>query len=117
MVEIELERNPLISMQNRAFMLRKLRTIRERQRPCLESCLRFLLFGDDSDQADAPVDMGSESSSEDDGAPQLHKPRDPTVSLLRNNKNLAEPRSSQGVFGPNGVCHVCQYQNLTGLSR
>ncbi|KIJ15733.1 hypothetical protein PAXINDRAFT_162821 [Paxillus involutus ATCC 200175] len=103
--EIELERSPLISMQNRAFMLRRLRTIRERRRPCLEACLRFLLFGDENEQVGIPVDMRSESSSEDEG-PTTRKSRDFTVSLLRNNKNLAEPRTSQGVFGPNGelVC-------------
>ncbi|KAF8838303.1 hypothetical protein BDN67DRAFT_933972 [Paxillus ammoniavirescens] len=103
--EIELERSPLISMQNRAFMLRRLRTIKERRRPCLEACLRFLLFGDENEQVGIPVDMRSESSSEDEG-PTTRKSRDFTVSLLRNNKNLAEPRTSQGVFGPNGelVC-------------
>ncbi|KAF9218601.1 hypothetical protein BS17DRAFT_741950 [Gyrodon lividus] len=103
--EIELERSPLISMQHRAFMLRRLRTIRERRRPCLEACLRFLLFGDENEQMGIPVDMRSDSSSEDEG-PATRKSRDFTVSLLRNNKNLAEPRTSQGVFGPNGelVC-------------
>ncbi|KAG6372963.1 hypothetical protein JVT61DRAFT_7009 [Boletus reticuloceps] len=99
--EIDLERSPLISMQNRAFMLRRLKTIRERRRPCLEACLRFLLFGDENEQVGVPVDMRSESSSEEE-EPTTRKSRDFTVSLLRNNKNLAEPRTSQGVFGPNG---------------
>ena len=100
--EIDLERTPLISIQNRAFMLRRLKTIRERRRPCLEACLRFLLFGDENEQVGIPVDMRSESSSEEDEGPTTRKSRDFTVSLLRNNKNLAEPRTSQGVFGPNG---------------
>ncbi|KAG8221615.1 hypothetical protein J3R82DRAFT_1892 [Butyriboletus roseoflavus] len=99
--EIDLERSPLISMQNRAFMLRRLKAIRERRRPCLEACLRFLLFGDENEQVGIPVDMRSESSSEEDDGPATRKSRDFTVSLLRNNKNLAEPRTSQGVFGPN----------------
>ncbi|KAF9244268.1 hypothetical protein BU15DRAFT_86169 [Melanogaster broomeanus] len=104
--EIELERSPLIAMQTRAFMLRRLRTIRERRRPCLEACLRFLLFGDEDELLGIPVDMRSESSSEDEGPTATRQLRDFTVSLLRNNKNLAEPRTSQGVFGPNGelVC-------------
>ncbi|KAG9311307.1 hypothetical protein JVU11DRAFT_8395 [Chiua virens] len=100
--EIDVERSPLISMQNRAFMLRRLKTIRERRRPCLELCLRFLLFGDENEQVGIPMDMGSESSSEEDDGPPTRKSRDFTVSLLRNNKNLAEPRTSQGIFGPNG---------------
>ncbi|KAJ6467500.1 hypothetical protein C8R47DRAFT_990390 [Mycena vitilis] len=98
---VELERNPLISLKNRAFMLRRLRALRERQRPCLEACLRFLSEGEKSG---APHPMDSESS--DEGEQVSRKSRDFTVSLLRNHKNLAEPRTSQGTFGPNGelVC-------------
>ncbi|KAJ6608856.1 hypothetical protein B0H10DRAFT_513883 [Mycena sp. CBHHK59/15] len=99
---VELERNPLISLKNRAFILRRLRAIRERQRPCLEACLRFLSEGEKSG---APHPMDSESSSEGEELIS-HKSRDFTVSLLRSHKNLAEPRTSQGTFGPNGelVC-------------
>ncbi|KAJ7084577.1 hypothetical protein B0H15DRAFT_386319 [Mycena belliarum] len=95
---VELERNPLISLKNRAFILRRLRALRERQRPCLEACLRFLSEGEKSG---APHPMDSESSDDDDGGGG-HK----TVTLLRSHKNLAEPRTSQGTFGPNGelVC-------------
>ncbi|KAJ7130097.1 hypothetical protein C8R43DRAFT_896484 [Mycena crocata] len=99
---VELERNPLISLKNRAFILRRLRALRERQRPCLEACLRFLSEGEKSG---APHPMDSESSS--DGEEHVsRKSRDFTVSLLRSHKNLAEPRTSQGTFGPNGelVC-------------
>ncbi|KAJ7738562.1 hypothetical protein B0H14DRAFT_2638473, partial [Mycena olivaceomarginata] len=59
---VELERNPLISLKNRAFILRRLRALRERQRPCLEACLRFLSEGEKSG---APHTMDSESSDED----------------------------------------------------
>jgi hypothetical protein len=96
---VELERNTLISLKNRAFILRRLRAIRERQRPCLEACLRFLSEGEKSG-ARRPMD--SESSSEGEGHIS-RKSRDLTVSLLRSHKNLAEPRTSQGTFGPNGV--------------
>ncbi|OAX43953.1 hypothetical protein K503DRAFT_730449 [Rhizopogon vinicolor AM-OR11-026] len=107
--DIDLERNPLISMQSRAFMLRRLKGIRERRRPCLEACLRFLLFGDEDERVGVPRGIDSESSNEEEDDAQKgggRKSRDFTVSLLRNNKNLAEPRTSQGVFGPNGelVC-------------
>ncbi|KAG2364093.1 hypothetical protein BDR07DRAFT_1355525 [Suillus spraguei] len=109
--DIDLERNPLVSMQSRAFMLRRLRGIRDRRRPCLEACLRFLLFGDEDERVGIPRGIDSESSNEEeDDSPRKgeggRKSRDFTVSLLRNNKNLAEPRTSQGVFGPNGelVC-------------
>ncbi|KAJ6537274.1 hypothetical protein DFH09DRAFT_1369220 [Mycena vulgaris] len=93
---VALERNPLISLKNRAFILRRLRVLRERQRPCLEACLRFLSEGEKSG---APHPMDSESSS-DEGVSRK------TVLLLRSHKNLAEPRTSQGTFGPNGelVC-------------
>ena len=106
---VELERNPLILMSDRAFILKHLRRIRERKRPCLESCLRFLLFADEgSNDRDL---MDSESSEDEDGddhgAGDARKSRDITVSLLRNHKNLAEPRSSQGSFGPNGMCQTC----------
>lgn len=104
--EVELERTPLISRRTRAIMRKKLRALRERHRPCLEACLRFLLFGDEDDQVSASV--SSESSSEDEDPGQLApKPRTFTAALLRNNKkSLTEPRTSQGVFGPNGelVC-------------
>ncbi|PFH47198.1 hypothetical protein AMATHDRAFT_7008 [Amanita thiersii Skay4041] len=114
---VDLERNPLIPIRNRAFMLRRLRTIRERRRPCLEACLRFLLFADEEDEqpsAAAALRLDSESSSDDDDGmlgmdgtgKKKGKGGAPAVSMLRNNKNLAEPRTSQGVFGPNGqlVC-------------
>ncbi|KAL4080027.1 hypothetical protein V8B97DRAFT_1863860 [Scleroderma yunnanense] len=115
--EIELERSPLIPLRNRAFMLRKLRTIRERHCPCLEACLRFLLFGDEDDEVTTPVDMGSGTSSEDEGPGQLtHKSRNFTVSLLRNNKNVAEPRTSQGVFSPNGEL-VCFFRAMPRIVR
>ncbi|KAH9947305.1 hypothetical protein B0H21DRAFT_739747 [Amylocystis lapponica] len=102
---VDLERNPLISIKNRAFILRRLRTIRERQRPCLEKCLRFLLFGDEEHVGTRRV-MDSESSSDDEAPSASRKYRDIASSLLRSNKNLAEPRTSQGVFGVNGelVC-------------
>jgi len=99
---VDLERNPLISMKDRAFILRRLRLIREQRRPCLEACLRFLLFANEDEQIGVPTAIDPESSSEDE---TTQKVRDQTVFLLRNNKNLAEPRTSQGVFGPNGICY------------
>ncbi|KIL61826.1 hypothetical protein M378DRAFT_13285, partial [Amanita muscaria Koide BX008] len=110
---IDVERNPLIPMRNRAFMLRRLRTIRERRRPCLEACLRFLLFGgEEEEQPDPALHLNSESSSEEDvtnlppGERKKRKKEVPAISMLRDHKNLAEPRTSQGTFGPNGelVC-------------
>ncbi|GBE79383.1 hypothetical protein SCP_0205810 [Sparassis crispa] len=103
---VDLERNPLISMNSRAFILRRLRAIRERQRPCLEKCLRFLLVGDDNGDIGRHIGSDSESSSEDEVPAASRKYRDLTYSLLRSDKNLAEPRTSQGVFGVNGelVC-------------
>ncbi|KAF9266957.1 hypothetical protein L218DRAFT_857464 [Marasmius fiardii PR-910] len=102
---IELDRTPLISIRDRAFILRRLRTIRERRRPCLEACLRFLLFKNEDEQAEIPLQLDLESSS-DEEATRAPMDRRVTSTLLRNSKNLAEPRTSQGSFGPNGelVC-------------
>jgi WD repeat-containing protein 59 len=101
---IDLERSPLISIRSRAFMLRRLRAIRERRRPCLEACLRFLLFGNEDELESLPVRFDLESSSEDESGPIMsRKGRDSTIMVLHNDKNIAEPRTSQGVFGPNGT--------------
>lgn len=98
---MELERNPLIRIETRVKILRRLKAIRERQRPCLEACLRFLLFGSDDESSLARA-IDSESSS-DEAFPSSRRPRNSTVSLLPGDKNLAEPRTSQGVFGANGT--------------
>ncbi|KAF8637465.1 hypothetical protein AX16_010793 [Volvariella volvacea WC 439] len=114
---VDIERNPLISIQKRAFISRRLRLIREKKRPCLEACLRFLLFASEEEENEQGEDSSSGdeltgrrrrsiSSDDDDDDDRLAGRKDFTVSLLRNNKNLAEPRTSQGTFGPNGelVC-------------
>ncbi|KAF5337912.1 hypothetical protein D9758_013131 [Tetrapyrgos nigripes] len=106
---VNLEHTPLISIQDRAFILRRLRTIRETRRPCLEACLRFLLYRNEDEKADILLD--SESSSDED-EPGTKKEKEITVSLLRNNKNLAEPRTSQGSFGPNGKAPPRLVQNV-----
>ncbi|RPD65181.1 hypothetical protein L226DRAFT_480270 [Lentinus tigrinus ALCF2SS1-7] len=99
---VDLERSPLISMKQRAFILRRIRDIREKERPCLEKCLRFLLYGDQQEDNGRRAALDSESSSEDEAPAR----RDPASSVLRGDKNLAEPRTSQGVFSTNGqlVC-------------
>lgn len=94
---VELDRNPLILPATRAFILKQLRRIREHRRPCLEPCLRFLLLGLDAQNERQLMD--SESSSDEEHG---KKERSVTVSLLQNQKNLAEPKTSQGAFGPNG---------------
>lgn len=101
---VDLERSPLISIRQRAFILRRVREIREKQRPCLEKCLRFLLFGDQQEDNGHRAAIDSEESSEDEMPPAGRG--DPASTALRSHKNLAEPRTSQGVFGVNGqlVC-------------
>ncbi|KAG6836530.1 hypothetical protein H0H93_007076 [Arthromyces matolae] len=101
---VDIERNPLISLKDRAFMLRRLATIRE-QRPCLESCLRFLLFRDDDPSGAATAIESESSSSEDEEIPTSvgrRKNKDSANTSLKTVKNLVEPRTSQGTFGPNG---------------
>lgn len=89
-------------MQNWAFMLWHLKTIREHRWGCLEACLRFLLFGDENEQVGIPMNMSLKSSLEEDEGLAARKSRDFIVLLLRNNKNLAQLKTSQGVFGLNG---------------
>lgn len=102
---MDLEKNPLIYIKTRILILRRLRAIRERQRPCLEACLRFLLFGYEDDSA-IPRAIESESSS-DEADPTSRRTRGAAAPLLRGDKNLAEPRTSQGVFGANGAKTFC----------
>lgn len=89
-------------------MLRRLRVIREAHRPCLEACLRFLLFRNEGERI-----MRSSGSSDIEDFNHGHESAsgrkvssaqkdDAAYSQLRNDKTLAEPRTSQGVFGPNG---------------
>ncbi|KIY44139.1 hypothetical protein FISHEDRAFT_52764 [Fistulina hepatica ATCC 64428] len=94
---VELDRTPLVSIRTLSYILKHLRGIRQQRRPCFEACLRFLLFGGDHVRSDSP---DSESSSGSDDAGPVAK--ESKVSAMRNNKNLAEPRTCQGTFGPNG---------------
>ncbi|KAJ3564713.1 hypothetical protein NP233_g8108 [Leucocoprinus birnbaumii] len=102
---IDLERSPLVSLKNRAFMLKRLKAIRERKRPCLEGCLRFLLFGGEEEELRSAFAMDGESSDEDVG------PVD-DVGM----GNLAEPRTTQGAFGPNGEL-ICFFRAPLRLVR
>lgn len=101
--KVNLEKSPLIGMPTYAFILRRLRAIREKERPCLERCLRFLLFGDGEEYPGRRAGgIDSESSSDEEAPRTTRRNRAASFSVLRNDKNLAEPRTSQGVFGPNG---------------
>lgn len=109
---IDLERNPLINVKTRAFMLRQLKRIRETRRPCLEACLMFLLYRSEDFQAGPSLLIDSDSSDEDNDNVTSGKSKEITVSLLRNNKNLAEPRTSQGIFAPSGLSDNTLSQHL-----
>ncbi|KAF8581466.1 hypothetical protein K439DRAFT_1636189 [Ramaria rubella] len=101
---IDLEKNHLIPVKNRAFLLRELHALR-RKPPCLEACLRFLLgLPNKRGIAGRSIDTDSGSSSEAEGG-STRPNRDASVAM-RGQTGLAEPRTSQGVFGPNGelVC-------------
>lgn len=97
---VDIERSPLIPTIRRAYMRRKLKKIRETERPCLELCLRFLLVGDGGENRPG---LDSGSSSDEDRPAKQKRTKDFSASLIRDHQNLAEPRSSQGVFGPNGT--------------
>jgi len=99
---VDLERSPLISIRNRAFMLRRLRMLRETRRPCLEACLRFLLYGNEDEKQRRTAHIVYDSSSDEETS-ILRSKR--IVTPLHSDKNIAEPVTSQGVFGPNGMSH------------
>lgn len=62
-------------------------------------------MSNDNDNEDNQRPLDSESSSDEEGK-SGEKEREVTVLLLRNHKNLAEPKTSQGAFGPNGLLYV-----------
>ena len=99
---VDLERSPLISIRNRAFMLRRLRVLRETRRPCLEACLRFLLYGNEDEKQRRTAHIVYDSSSDEETTSILRSKRETIVAPLHSDKNIAEPVTSQGVFGPNG---------------
>jgi hypothetical protein len=68
----------------------------------LEPCLSFLRFGS-RDRVRSPS-PGVESSDEDVAAENVKKGN--INRILRHNKNLGEPRTSQGIFAPNGLSHM-----------
>ncbi|KAI0316197.1 hypothetical protein OF83DRAFT_1196593 [Amylostereum chailletii] len=104
---VDIEPTPLIPLRSRAHMLRRLRSMLERRPPCLEACLKFLLLGDEDDEERHPVHMDMDTSSDEEGGVSaVRKGRDAAVNILHNDKNIAEPRTSQGVFGPDGAL-VC----------
>jgi hypothetical protein len=107
---VELERSPLVSVKTHAFILKRLRAIREQRRPCLEPCLRFLLLGRESEVSEIS-EIDSESS-EDENLPGSRKPRSQMASDARVSHSLGEPRTSQGVFSPNGL-----FQHYTALGQ
>ncbi|KAI0258544.1 hypothetical protein BC834DRAFT_835341 [Gloeopeniophorella convolvens] len=102
---VDLERSPLISIRSRAFMLRRLRVLRENRRPCLEACLRFLLYGNEDDKQRRAAHIDYDSSSDEDRV-SLLRSESATVAPLHSDKNIAEPVTSQGVFGPNGKSYL-----------
>lgn len=84
-------------------MLRRLRAICEQRRPCLEACLRFILFKDADEYDHQHLHLDFDSSSDEDSPSKVRGTNDTTAGdSFGANKNIAEPRTSQGVFGPNG---------------
>ncbi|KIJ56276.1 hypothetical protein M422DRAFT_219410 [Sphaerobolus stellatus SS14] len=97
---IELEKNHLIPNKRRAYLLRELRTLRRRT-PCLEACLRFLL-GLPNRRGITGNMLDTDSGSSSEGEDIATRPNKEPSMATRGQTGLAEPRTSQGVFGPNG---------------
>ncbi|GJJ13063.1 hypothetical protein Clacol_007312 [Clathrus columnatus] len=98
--QIDLERNHLIPVKRRAMLLRELRSL-GRSPPCLEPCLRLLLGLPIEKEGvlRKVVEIDSGSSSEDESMKAL-RGKEGVVPIL--GQGLAELRTSQGVFSPNG---------------
>jgi WD repeat-containing protein 59 len=92
-------------------MLRRLRMLRETRRPCLEACLRFLLYGNEDEKQRRTAHIVYDSSSDEDTTSILRLKRETIVAPLHSDKNIAEPVTSQGVFGPNGMAS----QHISGI--
>jgi WD repeat-containing protein 59 len=96
----DVDKSPLISSANRTAMVEGVENIlAERKRRCLEPCLSFLRFG--SRDRGRPPNPGMESDSDEDLAAENVK-KGNVARIMRHHKNLGEPRTSQGVFAPNG---------------
>jgi hypothetical protein len=89
---VDLERSPLISIRNRAFTLRRLRMLRETRRPCLEACLRFLLYGNEDEKQRRTAHVVYDSSSDEDSETTtiMRSKREPIVTPLHSDKNISE---------------------------
>ncbi len=85
--------------------------LRETRRPCLEACLRFLLYGNEDEKQRRTEHVVYDSSSDEETSIMRSK-HEPIVSPLHSDKNLAEPVTSQGVFGPNGMCCPATTENF-----
>lgn len=109
--QIDLEKNHLIPVKRRAMLLRELRLLGKKP-PCIDPCLRLLLGlpTEKGGLSRKAADMDSESSSEDEARAVSSKGKD-SMSL---GQGFAEPRTSQGVFSPNGTSEfVFPYNTVT----
>ena len=110
---VDLERNPLISVKTHVLILRRLRAIREKYRPCLEPCLRFLLFGREDEVSEDGSMSPCSSSSENESILESRKPKSERSPQTRASNTLGEPRVSQGVFSPNGQSYALSSRLVT----
>ena len=95
------------SLNTRAFLLKKLREIRTRKRPCLEACLGFLLGEREEDSLVFPFARSEGSGSDDDSMVDGARNRSQRALQRQRDNNINKgayirPRRSQGIFGPNG---------------
>ncbi|KAH6903445.1 vacuolar membrane protein [Coprinopsis sp. MPI-PUGE-AT-0042] len=104
---VDLERSPLVSQRDRAYVLKRLKVIREN-----ESDLAWKLVSSFFHPAKDGRMLDSESSDDDVDNVERKKKKGKgmTVSILRTHKNMAEPRTSQGSFGPNGEL-ICFFRS------
>jgi hypothetical protein len=101
MPTFDLDKNPLLS-SNRTAIIAELDSILSGRKGVLEPCLSFLRFGARDRTFSPGAEADSDSEEEDFAAENMKKGN--IARIMKLNKNLGEPRTSQGVFAPNGWC-------------
>lgn len=99
---VDLDKSLYLAGKERSTILRKLRSIRERRRPCFEACLKYLLTGQEDefskDAVSDPFDSSSDESEDlDTGIRIMNKGGGSSL------RAITEGHRTRVSFGPNGT--------------
>jgi hypothetical protein len=97
----DIDRSPLISSSSRMQMIQGMEELlSERGGSRLQASLSFLRFGTRHSQRSPSPESSDTEDDEEVFAEKVKK--DNAARTIKQNKNLGEPRTIQGVFSPNG---------------